>query len=574
MAITAGDVSVATNGNIRWAASGDGDGPYTVLELHRFLQDLADDAEASGDDLVDITSDTPSERSTDNIISLLGNYNIDAEMAQHLYNGSISQSSGDELFSGLVVVGSVYSTTTLMIVQNNALYDDGVHTPSSPFWGTGLNSDAAANILMRCMIKTRTGGSDIDNKKIRVQAREYGDTYAEFEVTMGLGNSTAAIFTNQDLNNETAEGTVATWTGITNLTEGYTTIDLNNGQGAQPYYSEWDRNVYTINQLYERAKWLTRRGAVSDSSGDTDDMYGMDGELFRGITHQIAIGSPSGTFNAYEPVTWSGGTGHMLAIDSVTAGTKMWIQLTSGSAPTDTQVITGTWSSATATASGTATSRSLSACFLGQSTGSAIIGAYGIGIQAADLTNSDKLFDLNNTQRQPPNNVTFTVTTLVNGEDRVLVGPESGGSLDVDQLSVGVTLSGSAETQLTIAESAGIPSDTPSSGTIRIQDDNGIYRRIEYDSWSGSVFTFTASAGEDFSGGNSATAGNNVFISYIDTLCDDSSGTESVTVVYSTDRALFVRVRDGGGTPIKTFETPATLGSAGGSVAAIRTSDA
>ena len=38
---------------------------FTVIELHRFLQDLADDASASGDDLIDITNDTPSDRSTD-----------------------------------------------------------------------------------------------------------------------------------------------------------------------------------------------------------------------------------------------------------------------------------------------------------------------------------------------------------------------------------------------------------------------------------------------------------------------------------------------------------------------------
>jgi len=69
-----------------------------------------------------------------------------------------------------------------------------------------------------------------------------------------------------------------------------------------------------------------------------------------------------------------------------------------------------------------------------------------------------------------------------------------------------------------------------------------------------------------------ASALANVFISYIDKLAGATS--ESFTTIYSTDRALFVRVRDGGGTPIKTFETPATLGSAGGSVAAIRTSDA
>ena len=62
------DFSVAANGDIRHVS---GSTTYTVLEFHRWLQDLADDAAASGNDLVDITVSTPSERSTDNIITLL-----------------------------------------------------------------------------------------------------------------------------------------------------------------------------------------------------------------------------------------------------------------------------------------------------------------------------------------------------------------------------------------------------------------------------------------------------------------------------------------------------------------------
>ena len=69
-----------------------------------------------------------------------------------------------------------------------------------------------------------------------------------------------------------------------------------------------------------------------------------------------------------------------------------------------------------------------------------------------------------------------------------------------------------------------------------------------------------------------ASASADVFISYIDKLADATSA--SFTTIFSSSRDLFVRVRDGGGTPIKTFETPATLGNAGGSVAAIRTTDA
>ena len=568
MAITAADVSVAANGDIRWEAAGAGDGPYRVLELHRFLQGLADDGTASGDDLLDITSGTPSERSTDNIITLLGNYNVDAEMVQHLYDGSITQDSGDEIYRGLVVVGSVNLATTLMIIQNNALYDDGVHTPSSPFWGTGLNSDAANNILMRCMILTRTGGSDVDSNKIRVQAREYEDTYAEFSVTMGLGNSTAAIFTGNDLNNTTEVATVATWTTITNETEGWVELDLDNGNGDKEYYSEWNRDTYTINQLYERAKWLQRRGAT------TDDLYGLDGELFRGITHQVAVTNQGATdWSPYEEVSWTGGTGQMLAVDDVNAATTMWIQLLTGVPPSGSLEITGGTSGATADTNTTVTSRTLSPCFLGQSTGSALIGAYGIGLEVLDLSQNDKIFALDNSQQNPPNIVTFTVSGVVSGEDYVLVANDSSSNIDYDQLSKDGAETGSSVTSIVCVED--IPADTPTSGSgtnssIRVLLDNGIYKKIDYTSWSGKTFTIPST---DFSGAGEGIAnGANIFIGYIDVAADSTS--EAFATKYDSSRTLFVRVRDGGASPIKTFESPSALGSAGGGSTAIRTSDA
>lgn len=551
------DFSVNSSGDIRHVS---GSTYYTVLQLHRWLQDLADDAAAGGNDIIDITSGTPSERSTDNIISLLGTYNIDDDAAEYLYDGSISQDGGDELYSGLVVVGAIAGTTTLQVVQDNALYDGDI-----PFWGTGINVDATANILCRMMIKVRTGGADIDGKRIRVTAREWGHTYAEFSVTMGLGNSVAAIFTVTDLNNETAYGTVATWTTITN-TEGYQQINLNNGNGNRPYYSQWNRAAYTINQLYERTKYITRRGTA-------ETIHGMDGELFRGITHQFDYDAEGGGGTAFaedEHLTWgtgaTAGEAVLLALlDSGSTGT-MWIQLIKGVPPTDPMTITGVTSGRTCEINGSVTARSLSPVFLGTSTGSALIGAFGIGVEAADLTKDDKLFDLTNTQQTPPNVVTFTVGGLVSGEDYVLVGPKAAGNdFDFDQMTLATTLNGAGETAVVVNA---IPADTPQTGTLRIKLDDGRYRKVAYTSWTSVTFTIASTS---FVDPNDATAGNYVMISYIDVLADDTS--EAFSLIYASERSLYVRVRDGGGTPIKTFETPATLGAGGGSATAIRTSD-
>ena len=145
--------------------------------------------------------------------------------------------------------------------------------------------------------------------------------------------------------------------------------------------------------------------------------------MFRGITHQVAYTGLTGTFDETYPVSWSGastGTGQVLADNGTDT---LWIQLLTGSAPVSTASLSQSVPDAASATAGTVTSRTISAPFVGVSTGSAIIGAYGVGIGADDLTASDSVTDLTNTVRNPPNNVSFTVTGLVSGEDRVMVGP-------------------------------------------------------------------------------------------------------------------------------------------------------
>lgn len=875
------DFSVATNGDIRY--TGNTTSTYTVLELHRFLQDLADDPQASGDDLVDITSSTPSERATDNIVSLNSPYNIDDTAARYLYDGSITQDDGDTVYSGLRVLSGPNTGTELMIVQDDEIL------PS--YWGTGIN--AVGGDYMRVMIKTRTGGADIDGKRILVVAREEGDAFAEFPVTLGQGNSVAAVPTSDDLNNDTLRATVETWTTIV-FTEGLRLIDIDNDTVNEEYYCEFDKGSQSLNDTYEWAKWQSARSLITLNGTDTGTDYAINdgtisgqaqsftsrgqaevltearfrikvglgtptndiiahlyattagviptggiltsaepvlatvvtdraspttykevifrfngdyemtastqyaivlrntgadasnyfevegaatgsvagenksqdsggwtaqasadlwftvkssptlfsraGERHRGVTHQVPYTAQTGTFTEGEIVFWgtavtydnlasgsfvvgnyvtfepsgggavknagkvlkntgtvltvalestaanlldndiirkvggattadvnvtiadqdkAGGEGVILADGDDGATGDIYIQLIHGAAPVNTLGLEGRTSGATATASAP-TSRTISPAFIGQSTGSNLIGAYGVGFDTNDIGSSDLFFDLTNTDRTPPNNVTFTVTGLVSGEDRVLVGPRAAGVLDKDQFTTDTALTAAAETVVSIATVA-IPTDTPGAGEgasntrLRVQRDSGVYKRQPYSSFDGATpgnFTMSlpdsgsggiqldvvASAGtitrgsgsflddgfeEDCrftgsgftNGGNNATftvasvtalvitvvnnagmvdetgsgdervladgwdysadnaaSGNEVFVAYIDTLAD--AATESYTAVYNTDRDLFVRVRDGGATPIKTFESPAIFGSTSSSIPATRTTDA
>lgn len=562
MPIVAADWSInKTTGAIRYIGTDHGVATpsyVTVIEFHRWLQDLADDAVFAGNDEMDITVRTPSERSTDNIITLLDHtaaggpqWNIDDNTAEHCYDGTIVQKSGAEIYDGFVVIGA---SPNIQIIQNGVVLVDDWWNAS-----TGLNKDVANGLSHRFMLKVRTASADIDGRRLIATARNFGFEFGEFKINgTARGNNVIALTQSADLNNQTASGTVAGWTDVVNDNQGYVGLDADGNGSNEFYYSNWELGARSKNQFYERMKYLTREGSAST-------IYGLNGELFRGITHQITVDTPTGTFATPEAVSWAGGTGQILAINSPTAATSMWIQILTGVAPTDNQVLTGGTSAATCLVNITVTERAISTPFIGKSTGSAIIGGYGVGIGSDDLGASDLVTALDNTARTPPNNVTFTVAGVVIGEDRLLVGPETAGGLNRTQFSLQSTLSGAAVTSVVMT--AAIPTDTPAAGTIRITDNSGKDVRVVYTSYTGSTFTITST---NFSVTN-ASAGNGAYVSYIDKLATATS--ESFTTVFLSSRPLFIRIRDGAGTPIKTFETTGTLSSGGGSTTVIRTSD-
>lgn len=546
----------------------------TVLELHRFLQDRADDGTMSGDDFIDITVSNPTDKKFDTIIQLLNGFELDdaytTPASEFIYGGTIIQGSGgtEAIYDGISVIAA--RGVVVNVIQNNTVLSNDFwnNTPSGESFN-GINPDAANGLAMQFMVKIRTAGAYIDNASLIFTTREWGKTYSEFRIpATGRGKNSVPLTYADDLNNVTSIGTIAALADITNVTAGYNAIDVNNDTTDEYYYSEWNKGANSINTFYEYMKWLTR-------AGYTTTLYGIPGEKFRGITHQITVDTPSATdFSAVEAVSWSGGTGQMLAINDVNAPTTMWIQLLTGVAPTDNQTITGGTSGATCLVNVTVTERTLSAPFCGASTGSSLVGAYGFALEYADLAVNDKLQALDGTTRQPPNNVTFTVSGVVSGW-RVLVGPEDGaGGLQVDQLTLNGALSGAAVTAVVVNEA--IPANTPASGTIRILRADGRYTRHPYSAVNTGTKTFTITS-HDFSTNNAADNAN-TYISYID---DTASGT---TISFSTIQSggaqtLYVSARFGGTGPnytdsIKPSVTTGSLGPTGGSATISSVSDA
>lgn len=684
----------------------------TVIQFHRWLQAFADDAEFTGDDELDIIDKNPSDRSTDNIITLLNGFNVTGTEIEHLYDGTIIQDGGDTRWDGIVNFGN--ANAHIQVSQNGAILTDDfwnygheagsetgagsatVMTDSTlgatvdefvgytirnitdgsqglilsntattvtvgelyggtlDTWTTAdvhhiavpLNSDSGQGISHRFMVQTRVNGVDVDRRRLRGTTARYFNTYGEFSINgTSQGNNVLALSDTGDLNNTTSYATIDALADITN-TEGLRDIDISGDGSTEEYYSEWDRGANTINTFFEKLKLFS-----ADSS--TTTLNSLNGEDFRGITHSFAHTGEGGVapatndnyvygtaliFNTLAsgpfvigeaihedtvPPAWKGrilggdisANGTMIvdieegtltnldaftgqtslataaindasppAVPTVTAGRMVIMayddqgttgftygQVDKGVAPGTSQTMyeEGTVGNTIITDATTITERPVSTPFVGVSTGSALIGAYGLGLQASDTAAADTYFDLQNNPITPPNTVTFTSSGFISG-DYVLNTEDNAGDINFTQMVTDATLSGPTVTAVSVVA---IPSDTPLTagtiGGIRVERDDGLYSLHRYTSFSTSTNDFTIPS-HDFSTNNSTTP-KNVFVTYLDLVTAATS--EQFQYVYSSDRTHFLRVRDGGATPIKTAESTGVMGDTGGTASIGRIDD-
>jgi hypothetical protein len=532
------------------------------LELHRWASDLADDAVYSGDDQVDRTTGVPTTRSTDFILRIRAPYTITAAAIEHLYDASVSQGTPgvDQIIWDAIVVKG--NASLINIIQNGSKLSDD-------FWnsGGGINPDPSQNITHRFLLKVHdfvANGGDIDGRNLVATNRPWNGTWGEFSLQTERGKNFLFFQTDTDINNENTEAAVAALVGITN-SEGLTQLDLNNDSTDEFYYASWSYGANSINDLYERAKYLT----YESSSGT---LYGLDSHVFRGITHEIDYDTEAGgTFSEGASVTFgNGATAQILALrDEGTTGT-IWVQLLTGTAPSDNDTITQ--GAVTAAVNGSVTSIPVRTPFIGQSTGSGLIAAYGIGVSSV-LTPNDQFTDLDGNSISPPNVVNVTVSNLEVGDGSVTVYPWDGVTLDGegnpsftrDQMSIATALTGGSETSV---EVDAIPDNTPASGTIRIVLDSGNSARVPYTSHNGTD-TFTI-ASTDFSGDNASVA-NDSWVAYLDKV--PASSAESFSYVFNSPVSAVAEVRD----PVnlmQPFKVPVTLGNTSQTISTIRNSDA
>ena len=538
-----------TTGNIRHVS---GTTRYPVIDMHRGLQTLAYQATKSGDDDLDITDlFVPSKRNSDTDIELLGNVNVDATAVEFMYGGSITYGTGAERYSGLAIAGSFNADALPQVWANNVKL--------TSYWGFSFSPDAGLGYAVRILVKSRTGGADIDGGRVRAQSRGYLYQFRFGRTVLGRNESVAAVGSIAlDSFNILAEATAATYTDIVN-TEGYQSIDYNNGNGAQPFYMNWTKGTRSKGDVVNRIKYETRDGSA-------ETLYGITGENFFGITHEIPVDTPTGTLVEPEELSWTEAgtlsTGQLLATDSTTAATKVFIQLLTGVIPTDGTVLTGV-GLGTVAVNGSAVEKALGGeSVAGNYTGSWIT-AFGVAMNTADVGNTDSLLDLLGVAQSPPNNQTVTVTGLVAAQDQLIIGKsiDAGVSINKSEYSTAV---GNNVGNGTIVVDAAIL-NVPASGWVRI--DNGVGDDVyPYSSFNGSTFTLDAVTLTTTYG-----TGVNVYPTIIDKIA--GSTTEANTWVYTADTDLAGQAIDSGGSPTKAFPISGTFKDTGFSVNVVRTPD-
>lgn len=552
---------IAAAGAITFVSGAD---TFHVYWLHRALQKIVWDFAISGDDELNLTKPNPStSEALGTIITLLDhttdysvNYVIDDTVATYLFGGSVEQNNGDDGYYGVKVDGSVPGPTPLKIIQN--------FVELTSHWGTGKNQTDSKKLL-RILIKGRSAGADIDLKIINIKASKWGDTYAVWETTLGLGESSAAIITSSDPQNTTLLATVQAY-GIAK-SEGYQLIDVDGG-GNEPFLGAWSHAALGKKALAEYVKAIL-------VDGTTDTLYGVDGDLWTGRLYDCVITPGTGAWVQNEALSWgtgaTAGTGNLVAVNTLTATAtvRLVLHLNTGVFPADGIAITGN-AAATGTVSGTPATIKTDPNHLGLYTGSNWIGAYGIGIIANELTFGDSVTSLDGVSPVVPQNVTMSVTveTGLAGDDPHVFLAEKDAVLNAPDLTTNTVGAGNTAADPDFVTGSPIASDTPQDGWFLVLDSTGgatTYEAYHHSSWAGSTYTLDIT---DHAGGltRTYTAADPIFeaILYVSATGGGTSKVASNSYIYSGDKAVIGWVRHGDpANPDKPVPISGTIGSNG-----------
>jgi len=179
-----------------------------------------------------------------------------------------------------------------------------------------------------------------------------------------------------------------------------------------------------------------------------------------------------------------------------------------------------------------------------------------INVAAADAS-SYQTVDSSGTPNSPPTFRVRAATGLASGYKVLLTRRSSPGFALINEFTLAAG-NNSGDGDLVL--SASIPADKPSSGFVRVFDDDGNEDRYPYSSFTGATLTLDSTTLS-----KTYSSGNNAYIPYIDETADGASVSKSLQYVEDRDVVLNTRLGSGSG-KIEPFTSNFTIGDADSSV--------
>jgi hypothetical protein len=511
---------------------------------------------------------------------------------------SANSSTGEQLWANIYTLGSIEEDLTAPAGQKQQIYieQNGARIFSgTEWWPEGGESATTRHIDI--LLKVKEAGVEIDGAQITVFLRHYqsqptesnpADLYDHFSIDLSSGGRNAVpLATANDLNNTSYQSTVSGYNDITiafvNGTINYSAINgsfpnfqtvTGSSSGATGIVlkqtSTSGSGTLTLGNVvgtFQNGESISGGGVSATSSSTLTEAYKMPKAFEQGSEYNYSViincaGRPLSQVYEYLKYVTRIGSTFTMHPNIYPQGGPLYHTTKQGQlyirAHEDTQTTpTNTFSPVKASPFGTFA-------------GGKFFGAQGVWIEnmaASDIQNF-QLIDSDGSTRTPPNKQSITITNLLS-DDRVAVFRTTSGTTINKAMYTAGAGNNTGNTTFVVNESIAV--DTPASGVIRIVDTsdttNTRERRYTYTSWSGSTFSGLSPALDRAYTQTEDTA----YVPFIDTT---ASGTSvSVTVIYTTDRTILVRVRRYTPTAILPFETTGTFGSTGYSTSAIRTVD-
>lgn len=200
--------------------------------------------------------------------------------------GSITPSStGENLWTNMYTLGTLEGAPLLYVTRDD--------TRLTEWWASGQIDIIV--LIKEAGVELGADFAGGDTGWVQVWDRNWTDLWDWFEVNLGPGGRQAVpLATFDDLNNQTGSGTVAGWTDVVISVAGPYSEDIGDGAGVQNYDYSVNCGTRTLDQVYERLKYVAR-------DGETTPIDGVDGEQYITVvgqedTYTPVKQAPFGTF--------------------------------------------------------------------------------------------------------------------------------------------------------------------------------------------------------------------------------------------------------------------------------------